>query len=148
MKPQLFILGNLNGKTYYFTFGVLFSDLSFFPLLKPKFFFLNFILKHFLKLRFFQNSRFFLKSDFFNTQGFFLKKLRCFQNSGCFFSKLRFFFKLGFFLKTKLLIVLNNAHVIYLLTTIVGSKKMNKMALMIKMVVICFMLHVPLDSNY
>ena len=40
MKPQLFILGNLNGKTYYFTFGVLFSDLSFFPLLKPKFFFL------------------------------------------------------------------------------------------------------------
>ena len=59
MKPQLFILGNLNGKTYYFTFGVLFSDLSFFPLLKPKFFFLNFILKHFLKLRFFQNSRFF-----------------------------------------------------------------------------------------
>ena len=40
MKPQLFILGNLNGKTFYFTFGVLFSDLSFFPLLKPKFFFL------------------------------------------------------------------------------------------------------------
>ena len=53
-----------------------------------------------------------------------------------------FFENQGFF------IVLNSAHVIYLPTTIAGSKKMNKMALMIKMVVICFMLHVPLDSNY
>ena len=72
-----------------------------------------------------------------------------------FFSKLRgvflnsdFFSNSGFFLNTKFLIVLNNAHVIYLLTTIAGSEKMNKMALMIKMVVICFMFHVPLDSNY
>ena len=54
------------------------------------------------------------------------------------FSKLFFFLNsdfssnLGFVLKTKFLIVLNNAHVIYLLTTIAGSKKMNKMALMIK----------------
>ena len=76
----------------------------------------------------------FLNSDFFQNSGFFL-------NSD-------FFSNSGFFLKTKFLIVLNNVHVIYLLTTIAGSKKMNKMALMIKMVVICFMLHVPLDSNY
>ena len=82
----------------------------------------------------FSKLSFFLNSDFF-------------QNSGFFF-KLRFFFQLRLFLKIKFLIVLNNAHVIYLLTTIAGSKKMNKMALMIKMVVICFMLHVPLDSNY
>ena len=65
------------------------------------------------------------------------------------FSKLRVsFFKLRFFLKTKFFIVLNNMRVIYLPTTIAGSKKMKKMALMIKMVSISFMLHVPLDSNY
>ena len=64
------------------------------------------------------------------------------------FSKLRFLSKLRFFVKTKFFIVLNNAHVIYLLTTIAGSKKMNMMALMIKMVFICFMLHVSLHSNY
>ena len=49
-----------------------------------------------------------------------------------FFLNSDFFSNLGFVLKTKFLIVLNNAHVIYLLTTIAGSKKMNKMALMIK----------------
>ena len=78
-------------------------------------------------------------NTFFKTQIF--SKLRG-------FFKLGFFFKLRFFLKTKFFIVLNNAHVIYLLTTIAGSKKMKMMALMIKMVFICFMLHVPLDSNY
>ena len=52
MKPQLFILGNWNGKTYYFTFGVLFSDLSSFPLLKPKFF-LKFYFKTFFKTQIF-----------------------------------------------------------------------------------------------
>ena len=36
--------------------------------------------------------------------------------------------------KKQFFIVLNNAHVIYLLTTVVGSKKMNKMASMIQMV--------------
>ena len=101
MKPQLFILENLNGKTYYFTFGVLFSDLSFFPLLKPKFFFFNFILKHFLKLRFFQNSRVFFKTQIFSTLSVFFKKLRCFQNSGCFFSKLRFFSNSVFFFENQ-----------------------------------------------
>ena len=79
-------------------------------------------LSFFFKLRFFSKLRVFFNSDFFSNS--------------------------GFFWKTKFLIVLNNAHVIYLLTTIAGSKKMNKMALMIKMVVICFMLHVPWDSNY
>ena len=43
---------------------------------------------------------------------------------------------------------MNNMRVIYLPTMIAGSKKMKKMALMIKMVSISFMLHVPLDSNY
>ena len=36
--------------------------------------------------------------------------------------------------KKQFSIILNNAHVIYLLTTIVGSKKMNKTASMIQMV--------------
>ena len=39
MKPQLFILGNLNGKTYFFpVWGFIFRPIIF-PLLKPKFFF-------------------------------------------------------------------------------------------------------------
>ena len=64
------------------------------------------------------------------------------------FSNLRVFFsKTQIFFENQVFIVLNNAHVIYLLMTIAGSKKMNMMALMIKMVFICFMLHVPLDSN-
>ena len=96
MKPQLFILGNLNGKTYYFTFGVLFPDLSYFPLLKPTFF-SNFILKHFLKLRFFQNSWFFLKLRFFQHSGFFLKKTQMFSKLRVFFSNFRFFFQTRFF---------------------------------------------------
>ena len=54
---------------------------------------------------------------------------------------------MGFF-ETQIFIVLNNVHVIYLPITIAGSKKMKKMALMIKMVSISLMLHVPLDSNY
>ena len=76
----------------------------------------------------------FVKAQFFFILKHFLK-LRFFQNSWGFL-KLRFF------------IVLNNVHVIYLPITIAGSKKMKKMALMIKMVSISFMLHVPLDSNY
>ena len=128
IKTQLFIWGNLNSKTYYFRFAVLFSYLQYFPLLKPKFFL--------LKLIFLKNS------DFFKTQGFF--KLRFFFKTQVFFSELRFFFKkLSFFFK----IQLNNAHVIYLLTTIAGSKKMNKMALMINGF-ICFPFHfVPFTWN-
>ena len=60
-----------------------------------------------------------------------------------FFSKLRgFFFKLRGFSKTQFFLALNNAHAIYLLITIAGSKKMNKMALMSKMVLslLCFIL--------
>ena len=53
-----------------------------------------------------------------------------------------------FFLKLRFFIILNNVHVIYLPVTIAGSKKMKKMALMIKMVSTSFMLHVPLDCNY
>ena len=71
----------------------------------------------------------FLNSDFFQNSGFFLKNSDVFKTQG--------------FFETKFFIVLNNAHVIYLLTMIAGSKKMN----MSKMVFICFMLHVPLDSN-
>ena len=48
IKTQLFILGNLNGKTYYFRSGVLFSYPYFFLCKSPRFFL---ILKHFLKLR-------------------------------------------------------------------------------------------------
>ena len=85
---------------------------------------------------------FFETQIFFKTQGLFEKKTQI-------FSKLRVsFFKLRFFLKNKFFIVLNNMRVIYLPTMIAGSKKMKKMALMIKMVSISFMLHVPLDSNY
>ena len=91
IKTQLFKLGNLNGKTYYFRFGVLFSYLQYFPLLKPKFFLLTFIFLK--KFRFFQNSGFF----FFNSD--FFQNSEVFQNSGSFF-KLRFFFRTEvFFLK-------------------------------------------------
>ena len=73
------------------------------------------------------------------------------------FSKLRFFFKTqGFFFRTQVFrknefffskSSLNNAHVIYLLTTIAGSKEMNKMALMINGF-ICFLFHfVPFTWN-
>ena len=77
-------MGNLNSKTYYFRFAVLFSYLQYFPLLKPKFFLLTLI--------FLKNSDFFKPQVFFNSD-FFKKKLRCFQNSGFFFSELRFFRK-------------------------------------------------------
>ena len=80
IKTQLFILGNLNSKTYYFRFAVLFSYLQYFPLLKPKFFL--------LKLIFLKNS------NFFKTQAFF--KLRFFKRTQM-FSKLRFFSKLRVF---------------------------------------------------
>ena len=109
--------------------GFYFHIYNFFPLLKPKVFFY---------FRTFCKSRF-----FFKTPGLLEKK-----NSYVFINQVFFFANSRFFLKTKFFIVLNNAHVIYLATTIAGSKKMNKMALMIKMVFICFMLHVPLDSNY
>ena len=73
------------------------------------------------------------------------------------FSKLRVFFKTqGFFFRTQVFVLkmsffakssLNIAHVIYLLTTIAGSKKMNKMALMINGF-ICFLFHfVPFTWN-
>ena len=67
------------------------------------------------------------------------------------FSKLRVFFfqnsgfleKMSFSSKSSL----NNAHVIYLLTTIAGLKKMNKMALMINGF-ICSLFHfVPFTWN-
>ena len=103
-----------------------FHTYNFFLCKSPSFFL---ILKHFLKVRFFENSRVFFGVLFFQNSDHF------FQTQVCFF-------------RTKFFIVLNNAHVIYLLTTIAVSKKMNMMALMIKMVFICFMLHVPLDSNY
>ena len=137
-----------------------FHTYIFFLCKSPSFFL---ILKHFLKLRGFFNS------DFLKISGVFLKKLRCFQNSG-FFWKPSFYcpfsspepvvswsrgreplvgYKLSrVALGTRMFIVLNDAHVICLLTTTAGSKKMNMMALMIKMVFICFMLHVPLDGNY
>ena len=94
-------MGNLNSKTYYFRFAVLFSYLQYFPLLKPKFFL--------LKLIFLKNS------NFFKTQAFF--KLRFFKRTQM-FSKLRvfFFFRTQVFFKKKLSfffkIQLNNAHVI------------------------------------
>ena len=109
-----------------------------FSFVKAQVFFLDF--KTFFTTQIFQNSGFFFNSDFLKKTGFFLK------NSDVF--KTQIFFRTQVFLKTKLFIVLINAHVIYLLTTIAGSKKMNMMALMIKMVFICFMLHVPLDGNY
>ena len=92
MKPQLFILGNLNGKTYYFTFGVLFSDLSFFPLLKPKFFF-KFYFKTFFKTQIFSTLRVFFKKnlDVFKTQGVFFFKTQIFFQSRFFFLKTKFF---------------------------------------------------------
>ena len=68
------------------------------------------------------------------------------------FSKLRFFLKTqGFFFRTQVFFSskssLNNVHVIYLLTTIAGSKNMNKMALMINGF-ICFPFHfVPFTWN-
>ena len=67
-----------------------------------------------------------------------------FSKLGFFFSELRFLKKkMCFFSKSSL----NNAHVIYLLTTIAGSKKMNKMALMINGF-ICFLFHfVPFTWN-
>ena len=57
------------------------------------------------------------------------------------FYKTRVFFQTRLFFKT-LVIVSNSAHVTYLLTTITGSNKMNKMALITKMVlsVYCFIL--------
>ena len=128
----------ISGLRFYFHY-------NFFLCKRPSFFL---ILKHFLKLRFFQDSGFFFKLRFFSKLRVFLKNSDVFKPQGFFVSKLRVFFsKLRFFLKTKFFIVLNNAHVIYLLITIAGSKKMNMMALMIKMVFICFMLHVPLDRN-
>ena len=108
MKTQLFILWNLNGKRYYFRFAVLFSIFSF-------------VKAVLLDLKnFFQDSGFFsINFNFF--------KLRVKKNLG--------FFKVMFCQKKKqFFIVLNNAHVTYLLTTVVGSKKMNKMASMIQMV--------------
>ena len=82
--------------------------------------------------------------NFFQDSGFFFNKLQFFLNSGLtnkkeklgfFFSKLRFFQSHVLLKKKKQSsIIVNNAHVIYLLTTIVGSKKMNKMASMIQMV--------------
>ena len=86
---------------------------------------------------FFSKLRFFFLSSqiFFQNLAVFLK------NSDVFKTQV-FFEKLRVFLKTQIFIVLNNVYVIYLLTTIAGSKKMNKMALMIKMVlsVFCFIL--------
>ena len=46
------------------------------------------------------------------------------------FSTLRFFFRTQVVCQNLVFIVSNSAHVIYLLTTITGSNKMNKMALM------------------
>ena len=121
-------------KNHYCRFAVLFSYLQYFPLFKPKFFLLTLI---FLKNSYFFKTQVFFKlnfekknSDVFKTQGF--------------FSELRFFFKKWvFFSKSSL----NNAHVIYLLTTIAGSKKMNKMALMINGF-ICFLFYfVPFTWN-
>ena len=92
---------------------------------------------NFFKIQIFSKLRVFLNSDFFQNSGFFFSKLRGFSKFRLFF-KLRFFSELRFFFKSSL----NNAHVIHLLTTIAGSKKMNKIALMIKMVlsVFCFIL--------
>ena len=98
-----------------------------------------FDINFFKKFRFFQNSGFFLNSDFFRNSGlfFFFKTQRFFKTQG-FFLNSDFFQNWDFFLKSSL----NNVHVIYLLTMIAGSKKMNKIALMIKMVlsVFCFTL--------
>ena len=89
MKTQLFILWNLNGKRYYFRFAVLFSIFSF-------------VKAVLLDLKnFFQDSGFFsINFNFF--------KLRVKKNLG--------FFKVMFCQKKKpFFIVLNNAHVTYLL---------------------------------
>ena len=67
-----------------------------------------------------------------------------------FFQNSDFFKNLSFFFKSQFFIVLNNEHVIYLLTTIAGSKKMNKMVLMIKNMVFsvfCFILHLSLGTS-
>ena len=92
---------------------------------------------NFFKIQIFSKLRVSLNSDFFQNSGFFFQNSEVFQNPGFFF-KLRFFSELRFFFKSSL----NNAHVIHLLTTIAGSKKMNKIAFMIKMVlsVFCFIL--------
>ena len=63
-------MGNLNSKTYYFRFAVLFSYLQYFPLLKPKFFLLTLI---FLKNSDFFKTQVFFNSDVFKTQGFFFR---------------------------------------------------------------------------
>ena len=113
--------------------GFYFHTYNQFSFVKAQGFF--FILKHFVKLVF-----------FFKTQGLLKKTNSMFSKIRVFFCKLKiFFWKPSFFYRLEQYIY---AHVIYLSTTIAGSKKMNKMALMIKIVFICFMLHVPLDSNY
>ena len=73
-------------------------------------------------------------------------KLRVFfQNSGFFFFRTQVFKKKTEFFSSKS--SLNNAHAIYLLTTIAGSKKINKLALMINGF-ICFPFHfVPFKWN-
>ena len=100
---------------------------------------------NFFKIQIFSKLRVFLNSDFFQNSGFFFFKTQRFFKTQGFFFKLRFFSELGFFFKSSL----NNAHVIHLLTTIAGSKKMNKIALMIKMVlsVFCFILCLSRGTN-
>ena len=90
IKTQLLIMGNLNSKTYYFRFAVLFSYLQYFPLLKPKFFLLTLI--------FLKNSDFFKTQFFFLTQIFLKKNSDVFKTQG-FFSELRFFRKNEFLFK-------------------------------------------------
>ena len=171
IKTQLFILGNLNRLNVLFLgLGSYSQTYNFFVKtqvsLKKKCFFKTRVFFQnplfFNSDFFFQNSSFFfLKTQiFFQNSGSFLKlmiffKLRVFKKPQIFFKTQGFFFKLrGFFQNSDffqtrvffskpsvLLSPVNNAHVIYLLTTIAGLKKMNMMALMIKMglSVLCFM---------
>ena len=99
--------------------GFYFHTYNFFLCKSPSFFL---ILKHFLKVRFFENS------------GVFLKKLRCFQNSGFFQNQVSYCLE-------QCACHIPADHDCWL-------KENEHDGIDDQMVFICFMLHVPLDGNY